>query len=212
MGLPRVRDKAVTTTDGRDLAAPGGPAHPAGRQMEELSLDVQAKVLAGEVTSEKLASPADSLPPIEASPSGALLDLRDPAARQAEELRGVRTDPWIGQPGERSPHASIDGSAGPSGAAPRADVPLLGVRAEHGNPTQPGASAPAPGLTCGLCGKPSPGTHCEPCLRYELTRPAALLGYTRSEVDELADAAQDAARYWIAAMLSLRAQARRRAE
>lgn len=203
----------MTTTDGRDLAAPGGPVGPDWRQDVELSLDVQDKVMAGEVTSEKLAFPADSLPPIEASPiRGALLDLRDPAARQAEELRGVRTDPWIGQPGERSPHASIDGSAGPSGAAPRADVPSLGVRAEHGNPTQPGASAPAPGLTCGLCGKPSPGTHCEPCLRYELERPAALLAYTRSEVDELADAAQDAARYWIAAMLSLRAQARRRAE
>jgi hypothetical protein len=36
--------------------------------MEELSLDVQAKVLAGEVTSETLASPADSLPLIDPEP------------------------------------------------------------------------------------------------------------------------------------------------
>jgi hypothetical protein len=43
-----------------------------------------------------------------------------------------------------NPSGSISGSAGPSGAAPRADVARLGARAEHADQGMPAAEGVAP--------------------------------------------------------------------
>lgn len=66
-----------------------------------------------------------------------------------------------------------------------------------------------PSAHCDRCGWPSAGTM---CLRYELVRPGRLLAYTSSEVDELAEAADAAARYWTGIAAWLRTEAARRAE
>lgn len=65
---------------------------------------------------------------------------------------------------------------------------------------------------CSMCSQPSPGLTCERCMRSEMARPAILLAYDHAALEEMADSALDAARYWAHQAAVLRAQAARRAE
>ena len=65
---------------------------------------------------------------------------------------------------------------------------------------------------CSMCSQPSPGITCERCMRSELGKPLILLTYSRAELEELADSALDAMRFWLSAEAALRVMAAKRAE